>query len=156
VHARFAPTLVASALTVTALTGCTFTAEIANLQPYDPSDGVATTMDDIAVRNAMLITSDGAEANLVMTVVNTTGENVDLRVQYGSAGARQTDIIALPADPELFQVGSDPANQLIISDDDIVAGSLFPVYFQHGDAQGEIIEVPVLDGTLAEYELLVP
>lgn len=155
-RARFASTVVASALTVTALTGCTFTAEIANLQPYDPSDGVATTMDDIAVRNALLITGDDAEANLVMTVENTTGENVDLRVQYGPNGARQTDIIVLPAEPELFQVGSDPANQLIISDDGIIAGSLFPVYFQYGDAQGEIIEVPVLDGTLAEYELLVP
>lgn len=155
-RARFAPIFVASALTATALTGCAFTAEIANLQPYDPSDGVAITMDDVAVRNALLITGDGAEANLVMTVVNTTGENVDLRVQYGPSDARQTDIIALPAEPELFQVGSDPANQLIISDEGIIAGSLFPVYFQHGDAQGEIIEVPVLDGTLAEYELLVP
>lgn len=155
-RARFVSTLVASTLTVTALTGCTFSAEIANLQPYDPSDGVATTMDDVAVRNALLITGDGKDANLVMTVVNTTGENVDLRVQYGPSGARQTDIIALPAQPELFQVGSDPANQLIISDEGILAGSLFPVYFQHGDAQGEIIEVPVLDGTLAEYQLLIP
>jgi len=33
---------------------------------------------------------------------------------------------------------------------------LFPLYIQQGNAQGQQINVPVLDGTLPEYELLVP
>jgi hypothetical protein len=30
------------------------------------------------------------------------------------------------------------------------------VYFQYADVPGELLFVPVLDGTMAEYELLVP
>ena len=104
----------------------------------------------------MLITSDGSEANLVMTVVNKTGGDVDLLIQYGPTGDRQTEVIAIPAFPELSQVGSDTDNQVLLSDEEIIAGALFPVYFQFGDVQGEVIEIPVLDGTLPEYELLVP
>ena len=153
---RFATTFAASAVTALALGGCTFTAEIANLQPYDPSDGVSVSWDEVTVQNAMLITGDGEEANLVVTIVNSSGEDVDLQVQYGPDGNRTTEVIDVPAQPQRTQVGSDPDNQLLFTDEDIIAGSLFPVYFQYGMEQGEVIEVPVLDGTLPEYELLVP
>lgn len=148
--------LSAALIGVAALSGCSLTAEIANLEPYDPSDGVGVTLGDVAVRNALLITADGSEANLVMSVVNNSGQPVDLLVQYGPVDARVTETISLPATPALSQIGSDPANQLLLEDDDIVAGALLEVYFQHGSVQGEVVNVPVLDGSLAEYELLVP
>ena len=145
-----------SSLATVLLSGCTFTAEIANLEPYDPSDGVGATLDDVAIRNAMLITSDGGEANLVMTVVNESGEDTELVVQFGEGDSRQTATLVLPAQPKLTQVGTSLDNQLVVEDADLIAGALFPVYFQHGDVQGEQLNVPVLDGTLPEYELLVP
>ena len=153
---RLAHTLGLSSLVVALLAGCTFTAEIANLEPYDPSDGVGTTLEDVAIRNVLLVTSDGGEANLVMTVVNSSGEDTELEVQFGEGDARQTATLVLPALPELTQVGTSLDNQLIVEDENLIAGALFPVYFQHGDAQGEQLNVPVLDGTLPEYELLVP
>ena len=153
---RLAHTLGLSSLVVALLAGCTFTAEIANLEPYDPSDGVGTTLEDVAIRNVLLMTSDGGEANLVMTVVNSSGEDTELVVQFGEGDARQTATLVLPALPELTQVGTSLDNQLIVEDENLIAGALFPVYFQHGDAQGEQLNVPVLDGTLPEYELLVP
>jgi len=145
-----------SSLAAVLLSGCTFTAEIANLEPYDPSDGVGATLDDVAIRNAMLITSDGGEANLVMTVVNESGEETELVVQFGEGDGRQTATLVLPAQPELTQVGTSLDNQLVVEDADLIAGALYPVYFQHGTVQGEQLNVPVLDGTLPEYELLVP
>jgi len=145
-----------SSLATVLLSGCTLTAEIANLEPYDPSDGVGATLDDVAVRNAMLITSDGGEANLVMTVVNESGEDTELVVQFGEGDSRQTATLVLPAQPELTQVGTSLDNQLVVEDADLIAGALYPVYFQHGTVQGEQLNVPVLDGTLPEYELLVP
>ena len=153
---RFATSLAVSAVATLALTGCTFSAEIANLQPYDPSDGVSVTWEEVTVQNAMLITGEGTEANLVLTVVNSSGEDIDLQVQYGPNDSRITEVIDVPALPERTQVGSDPANQVLFVDEGIVAGALFPVYFQYGNEQGEVIEIPVLDGTLPEYELLVP
>lgn len=152
-HARF---VALAAATTVALSGCTFTAEIANLQPYDPSDGVSLDLEGVALRNVLLITDDGGEANLVVGVENTTGDDIELVVQYGDPEARVTEVVTLPALPELSQIGSDPVNQVIVVDEAIVAGDLFPVYFQYGDQQGGVIEVPVLDGTLPEYELLVP
>jgi len=145
-----------SSLAAVLLSGCTFTAEIANLEPYDPSDGVGATLDDVTIRNAMLITSDGGEANLVMTVINESGEDTELVVQFGEGESRQTATLVLPAQPELTQVGTSLDNQLVVEDADLIAGALFPVYFQHGVVQGEQLNVPVLDGTLPEYELLVP
>ena len=145
-----------SSLAAVLLSGCTFTAEIANLEPYDPSDGVGATLDDVAIRNAMLITSDGGQANLVMTVVNESGEETELVVQFGEGDGRQTATLVLPAQPELTQVGTSLDNQLVVEDADLIAGALYPVYFQHGTVQGEQLNVPVLDGTLPEYELLVP
>jgi hypothetical protein len=145
-----------SSLAAVFLSGCTFTAEIANLEPYDPSDGVGATLDDVAIRNAMLITSDDGEANLVMTVVNESGEETELVVQFGEGNGRQTATLVLPAQPELRQVGTSLDNQLVVEDADLIAGALYPVYFQHGAVQGEQLNVPVLDGTLPEYELLVP
>lgn len=153
---RLAHTLTIGSLVAALLSGCTFTAEIANLEPYDPSDGVGATLDDVAVRNVLLITSDGGEANLVMTVVNSSGEDTELAIQFGEGDARQTATLVLPAQPELTQVGTSLDNQLVVEDDNLVAGALFPVYFQHGNVQGEQLNVPVLDGTLPEYELLVP
>ena len=153
---RLAHTLTIGSLVAALLSGCTFTAEIANLEPYDPSDGVGATLDDVAVRNVLLITSDGGEANLVMTVVNSSGEDTELAIQFGEGDSRQTATLLLPAQPELTQVGTSLDNQLVVEDDNLVAGALFPVYFQHGGAQGEQLNVPVLDGTLPEYELLVP
>jgi len=145
-----------SSLTAVLLSGCTFTAEIANLEPYDPSDGVGATLEDVAIRNVMLITSDGSEANLVMTVVNESGEETELSIQFGEGAGRQTATLVLPPQPELTQVGTSLDNQLVVEDDGLIAGALFPVYFQYGEVQGEQLNVPVLDGTLPEYELLVP
>lgn len=153
---RIPPLLAVGTLSVALVSGCTFTAEIANLEPYDPSDGVGATLDDVAIRNAMLFTTDGGEANLVMTIVNTSGEDTELAIQFGEGDSRQSASIVLPAEPELTQVGTELTNRIIVEDDTIVPGGLFPVYFQHGNVQGEQLNVPVLDGTLPEYELLVP
>ena len=39
---------------------------------------------------------------------------------------------------------------------DALPGSLYPVYFQYGDATGVKLQVPVLDGGLPDYKSLVP
>lgn len=153
---RFSSALATAVVGTFLVSGCTFGAEIANLEPYDPSDGVGATLENVAIRNAMLFTTDGGEANLVMTVVNTTGEDTELIVQFGEGDSRQSTSVLLPAEPELTQVGTDMDNRVLVEDENIVPGGLFPVYVQYGNTPGEQLNVPVLDGTLPEYELLVP
>ena len=151
----FAPLVVVGAI-IAGTTGCTLSAEIATMKEYSPSDGVGVDLGDLALRNILLISNDAGEANLVMTVVNTSGEDITLNVQFDSGSTRVTEPLKLPAVPERTRIGDDPRAGIVMSGRDLLVGGLFPVYFEYGSVPGELVYVPVLDGTLAEYELLVP
>ena len=58
--------------------------------------------------------------------------------------------------PPRNRIGDDDGTSIVIESDEVVPGGLFPVYFQYGDVPGELLFVPVLDGSLPEYELFVP
>jgi hypothetical protein len=156
VRTRFASPIAAVAITVLALTGCTFITPIATQKPYDPSDGVGTDIGDLALRNILLIANDLNEATLVMTVVNSADEDIELNLQYGEAGARVTETVTVPGGQARTRVGDDPGTTIIVSDSTMTLGALFPIYAEYGSVPGEVILVPVLDGTLPEYELYVP
>ena len=151
----FAPLALAASVVLGA-TGCTLNAEIATMKEYDPSDGVGTEIGELALRNIMLITNDAGEGNLVMTVVNTGGDEVTLNVQYDDGGSEINKTIDVPGEPALLRVGDDPSAAVLFSGSDVVPGGLAPMYFQYADNPGELVLVPVLDGTLPEYELFVP
>lgn len=153
---RWVSSLAAGALLVVALSGCTFNARIANLEPYHPSDGVGVTMGDVAVRNAMLIANNSGSATLVMTVVNRGDEDATVNFQYGPDGNRQTVSVDVPGMGSVVRVGDDPGTTVVLEDPSLVPGGLFEVYAEYGDVPGELMQVPVLDGTLPEYELYVP
>ena len=151
----FAPLALAFSL-VLGTTGCTLNAEIATMKDYDPSDGVGTEVGELALRNIMLIINSAGDANLVMTVVNTGGEDISLRVQYTDGARQANETLGIPGIPALTRIGDDPAEGIVLSGSEVVPGGLAPIYFQYADNPGELVMVPVLDGTLAEYELLVP
>lgn len=156
VRRRFFAPLALAAAVLAGTTGCTFGAEIATMKQYDPSDGVGADVGDLALRNILLISNNEGEANLVMTVVNNSGETIDLNVQYDTGSTRETSTLTIQDFPELTRLGDVPEDGVIISAPELATGGLFPVYFEYGDVPGELVLVPVLDGTLAEYELLVP
>lgn len=151
----FAPLALALSVAVGA-TGCTLTAEIATMKEYDPSDGVGTEVGELALRNILLITNDEGDANLVMTVVNSGVDDVQLTIQHTEGSNRKNTTLEIAAAPALTRVGDDPSAGVILSGNEIQAGGLVPVYFQYANFPGELVMVPVLDGTLPEYELLVP
>jgi hypothetical protein len=126
------------------------------MKDYDPSDGVGTEVGELALRNIMLIINSAGDANLVMTVVNTGGEDISLRVQYTDGARQANETLGIPGIPALTRIGDDPAEGIVLSGSEVVPGGLAPIYFQYADNPGELVMVPVLDGTLAEYELLVP
>jgi hypothetical protein len=126
------------------------------MKDYDPSDGVGTEIGELALRNIMLITNDAGEGNLVMTVVNSGGNDVSLNVQYTDGGSQINKTIDVPSAPALLRVGDDPGAAILFSGSDVIPGGLAPIYFQYAENPGELVLVPVLDGTLPEYELLVP
>jgi len=126
------------------------------MKNYDPSDGVGTEIGELALRNIMLITNDAGEGNLVMTVVNSGANDVSLNVQYTDGGSQINKTVDVPSAPALLRVGDDPGAAVLFSGSDVIPGGLTPIYFQYAENPGELVLVPVLDGTLPEYELLVP
>ena len=152
----FRSTVVGLAVATLTLTGCAFITPIATQDPYDPSDGVGADLGDLSLRNILLIANDDSEATLVMTVVNNSPEDVVLNLQYGDADARVTQSVPLEGGETRTRVGDDPGTTVVISDDMLTVGALFPVYVEYGAVPGEVVLIPVLDGTLPEYELYVP
>lgn len=152
----------AAALTL-GLSACNFFSPQNTLQDYDPSDGIGANVGDLNVRNALLVTEDGERATLVMSVINTTGSNSSLEVEYESTaatavGGRASFDIAVPAQSVISTstAGESDSTQIVLEDIDAPAGSLFTVFLQTGSSEGVELQLPVLDDTLAEYDGLLP
>jgi hypothetical protein len=156
VRTRIASSIAAAIVTVLTLTGCGFVTPVATMKPYDPSDGVGTDIGDLALRNILLIANENSEATLVMTVVNRADDDIVLNLQYGDADVRVTKSITVAGGNNRTNVGDDPGTTIVVTDATMTLGALFPIYFEYGSVPGDVVLVPVLDGSLPEYELYVP
>jgi len=151
--------LLAAALAVT-IAGCSFTNGNQILpRKYDPSDGVGANVGELDIRNALLVSEDGARGSLVVSVINTTQDTQPLKVQYASdaaaSGGRNTVNLSVPAHSTVTY-GYRDSEQLVLEGIDTTPGALFPVFFQSGSSEGIDLDVPVLDQKLAEYNDLTP
>jgi len=160
VRARIAATVVVAASLLLSTAGCSFFAPQATLKRYDPSDGVGATVGQVKVRNALLLTKDGQVASFLVNLVNDGEKTVNVLIQYngttasGTSGKVDTRVQLDAGEVKTF--GSSETRQLIFTGIDSKAGSLFPVFVQYGTQTGEQLLVPVLDGSLSEYSMLLP
>ena len=130
-------------------------APIATLKPYDPSDGVSAKVGDVKVLNALVLTKAGTNGNLLFSAYNPSDELIQLTVQYDGSTGKVTKTAALLPDATTdFGYGSK--GQFFLPGITTKAGSLVDIYFQYGDAEGKQIPVPVLDGSLPQYDNLLP
>ena len=125
----------------------------ATTEHYDASDGVSADIGDLDLRNVLVVSEDGVDGNLVLTVVNTGDEDAELGVQVGEGGG-ETLIIEVEAGATVSLGEDEPP--LLLEDIDAQPGSLLPIFFQYGSAEGIEKLVPVLDGRLPEYSDLTP
>lgn len=125
----------------------------ATTEAYTPGDGIAADIGDLDLRNVLIVSDDGVDGNLVMTVVNTGEEDVSLGLQFGDDS--QTVEVEVEAGASLVLGGGDE-EPLLLEGIDTEPGSFLPVYFQYGDAEGAEKLVPVLDSSLPEYSSLAP
>jgi hypothetical protein len=133
--------------------GCAMLTYQATTEKYDASDGVSADVGALDVRNVLVVSDDGVEGNLVLSVTNTGTDDETLSVQLVDAG----DTFEIDVDGgETVSLGSLDQDPLLIENLDAEVGGLVSVYLQAGSAEGVEINVPVLDGGLPEYEDLVP
>jgi len=132
----------------------------ATTEHYDPSDGVSATVGDLDLRNILVVSDDGEDGNLIMTVVNNGADDVTLGVQFGEGGGDTQEIEIESGGTVAFGVddveGIDVLEPLLLESMDAEVGGLLPMYFQYGDAEGVEKEVPILDARLPEYADLAP
>ena len=131
-------------------TGCSFSSPIATMKSYDPSDGVNATVGKVQLRNFMyLVTATGQGAlfgSLVNQDVDAVASNIDLSV----------DGPAIPVSVgagEKLDLGYN-GGQAIPLGVAVKAGSLLVLKVANG-SDSVSLNVPVLDGTLAQYAPLV-
>lgn len=152
---RLAASIALAAALLIGTTGCTFFSPIATQKVYDPSDGVGAEVGDLLIRNAMLIGDDPENLNLVVTIVNRSDSDRRLSVQWASGGERITESMFVNANGRTAFGGPDQ-DQVLITGSTNAIGGLVPLFFSYGTAPGVEVLVPVLDGSLPEYELFVP
>jgi hypothetical protein len=155
VRARVAASAGLTALVAVALAGCNFITPQATLVPYDSSDGVSASIGDVDVLNALVLSDDGMDGNLVFSALNSSSDDVELSVQFESEGDKVTLDVDIEAQ-STGQFGFGDHGQLFLPGIDTRPGGLLPVYFQYGDEQGRQLLVPVLDGALEQYAPLLP
>jgi hypothetical protein len=134
--------------------GCSMLTYQATTEHYDASDGVSANVGDLDLRNVLVVSEDGVDGNLVMTVVNTGEDDVTLGVQFGEGGGEVVDVEVEAG--QTLVLGSDEEDPVLLEGIDAEVGGLLPLYFQYGDVEGIEKMVPVLDARLPEYADLAP
>ena len=150
---RLAASLIISVAVITGATGCSMISPVATKIEYSPSDGVNVPGDGpIQVRNAFIVaTEDGSTGNLVAAFVNEGDKNESISIEIDGLAPL---LVKVPVgEPVSLGANADP---LLIEGLDAMPGSTVAVYFQSGSAEGELVQVPVLDGSLSYYADLVP
>jgi len=155
VRARIMASVVVAAGVLLGTSGCNLFAPQATTMQYEAGDGVSGSVGSLDIRNAILLTDDGENANLLVTVVNSTGDDIELLVQYEGVEEKVDKTVDVEANSSTTFGGTD-APSLAFDSLNAAKGSLFPVFFQYGDNTGVELLVPVLDGSLSQYSEFVP
>ena len=152
--ARFAASVVLALGIAVSASGCTFITYQATTEKYDASDGISANVGSLDIRNALVVSDDGADGVLAMTVVNTGDRDVRLVVQFEGGTGRTSETVEIPANGTTVFGGAE-LDALALEGIDTDPGAFLPVYFQYGQEQGAEKLVPVLDGSLPEYGALL-
>jgi hypothetical protein len=155
VNTRALASAALAGLVILGATGCQAITPQATTIIYSPADGVAVPDAEgapIEIRNALVIADDeGEQGSLVAALVNRTDSAGTLTLEWGDESAT----VRVPAD-SVVSLGTTDEDPLLLDAIDTIPGATLPIYFQSGDAEGVLTEVPVLNGCLEGYEDLVP
>ncbi|WP_157009244.1 hypothetical protein [Agromyces laixinhei] len=138
--------------------GCSMLTYQATTEKYDASDGVSVDVGELDIRNVLVVSDDGVDGTLVMTVVNNGTDDVSLDVQFGGGDSQSIKVeagseVVLGVDEVQ---GTDEVEPVVLEDIDTLPGAFLPMFFEYSGAEGVEKAIPVLDGRLPEYENLVP
>lgn len=154
-NSRHFASIAIGALVILGTTGCSMISPQATTIEYNASDGVAVDAGDLEIRNALIVADEtGTAGNFLAAIVNDTDSTARLDLEFGEGGS-VSETIMVPANT-VISLGVDGEEPILIEGLDTLPGADVPVYFASGGAEGSLIDVPVLDGTLDYLAPFVP
>jgi len=151
---RLAATALLVALSLTT-SACSISGNVASLQPYSPSDGQQVDLDQIMARNFMYLVAESGNGYLVGSLVSQAAEDKVIKIQYvdPNTSSKIDYFVEVPAGQKIdFGYNGNPAILLPVVER---PGQTAKFYFLESDTINSSMKVPVLDGTLQEYRLLL-
>ncbi len=136
--------------------GCNLIQPQATRLAYDASDGVGLNVGDLSLRNLMIISDDGENGNLLLSVVNSTGVDEELHIGFVSGGEIVDGHLEIPSnDKTATSWGSGKEDRIILGGMNTMPGGLLEVAFE-ANGESKTVLVPVLTSAQPEYEGLEP
>lgn len=151
---RLAATALIVALSLTT-SACSISGNVASLQPYSPSDGQQVDLEQIMARNFMYLVADSGNGYLVGSIVSQSTEDRVIKIQYvdPNTSAKTDYFVEIPAGQKVdFGYNGNPAILMPVVEG---PGQTAKFYFLESETINASMRVPVLDGTLQEYRLLL-
>ena len=135
--------------------GCSFSSTISSLQMYSPSDGQQTDLEFVKARNMMFLVAEDGTSYLIGSLVSSNPEAEVIKMQYinPETKVRSDAYFEIPAQSKLdLGYNGNPAAQLPIIE---VPGQTALLYILESDLVSSSLQVPVLDGSLSEYKMVL-
>ena len=151
---RIAIALAATAMTLS-FSACSLSGNVASLDPYSPSDGQQIDLESVKARNFIYLVGESGRGFLIGSLVSTSPTDMQVKLQYvDPATDERTDyFFDVPAGSKVdFGYNGNPAVELPVVE---LPGQTAKFYLLESESISGIIQVPVLDGTLAEYQMLL-
>lgn len=149
---RFIPAAALAGAFTMGMTGCAYVTPQATTIEYSASDGVNGTVGDVQLSNVLAVSEDGEDVTLLGRLTN-NGEDT-ARVTLESVDSPDvSEQVTVGAD-EFVDLSAD--EDLVLAGVDTEVGGILNLYVQYGDEPGIELHVPVLDGSLPEYEQYLP
>ncbi|MBT8163113.1 MULTISPECIES: hypothetical protein [Arthrobacter] len=148
---RLAMAATAVGIGLMSVTGCGYINPQQTDQQYSPSDGVRADLGSLQLRNILIVSTGAAKPGRVIgAVFNQSANDATLTIS-GSDGA-QTSIPVKGNSETYLNQSTNPA---ILSTSGGAPGTLVSVTIKSG-TDSSTLQVPVLDGSLKEYQAYIP
>ncbi|MGP0224943.1 MULTISPECIES: hypothetical protein [unclassified Paenarthrobacter] len=133
------------------VTGCGFVNAQQTNHQYSASDGIKADLGQLQLRNILIVASGENEPGRVIGAVFNNGSS-DATLTINGANGAQTEIPVKANSETYLNTGADAA---ILSTAGTIPGGLTPVTIRSG-SDSATVNVPVVDGTLPEYQEYLP
>ena len=156
-NTRLIASVAVGAALILGTTGCAMISPQATTIEYSAAEGVNVyESGPLDVRNVFIVANeDGSAGNLVAAIVNQTDESETLRIELGEGATSIPLTVYVPANSTV-SLGTEGEDPILVEGLDTPAGADIAGYFQSGDAEGVLVSVPVLDGSLDYLAPLAP